>query len=104
MKSIEDINTKISERTAVVWTASEFKKHIRAGETVTPEDVDVVTCGTFGVMSGTAAVLAFQAAEPGTFTHAYKLTLNGVPAHIGPCPNESNGHVDAMVYGTAQSD
>lgn len=104
MKSIEDINTKISEKTAVVWTASEFKKHIRAGETVTPEDVDVVTCGTFGVMSGTAAVLAFQAAEPGTFTHAYKLTLNGVPAHIGPCPNESNGHVDAMVYGTAQSD
>ncbi|HJK71858.1 MAG TPA: methanogenesis marker 16 metalloprotein, partial [Methanocorpusculum sp.] len=103
MKSIEDINTKITERTAVVWTASEFKKHIRAGETVTPEDVDVVTCGTFGVMSGTAAVLAFQAAEPGTFTHAYKLTLNGVPAHIGPCPNESNGHVDAMVYGTAQS-
>lgn len=104
MKSIEDINTKISTGSAVVWTASELKKRIRAGEVITPEDVDVVTCGTFGIMSGTAAVLAFQADEPGSFTHAVKLTLNGVPAHIGPCPNESNGHVDAMIYGTAGSD
>ncbi len=104
MKSIEDINTKIAEKTAVVWTASELKKRVRDGETITPEDVDVVTCATFGVMSGTAAVIAFQAAEPGTFRHAKRLTLNGVPAHIGPCPNESNGHVDAMIYGTASSD
>lgn len=104
MKSIEHINTKIFAGTAVVWTASEFKKHIRAGDTITPEDVDVVTCGTFGIMSGTAAVLAFQAAPAGSFTRARHMTLNGVPAHIGPCPNESNGHVDAMVYGTAQSD
>jgi putative methanogenesis marker 16 metalloprotein len=103
MKSIENINTKISEGSAVVWTASEFKKHIRTGKTITSEDVDVVTCGTFGVMSGTAAILAFQAAPAGSFIHACKLTLNGIPAHIGPCPNESNGHVDAMVYGTAQS-
>ncbi|MDR0438693.1 MAG: methanogenesis marker 16 metalloprotein [Methanocalculaceae archaeon] len=103
MKSIENINTKISNGTAVIWTASEFKKHIRSGETITPEDVDVVTCGTFGVMSGTAAILAFQAAPTGSFIHACKLTLNGIPAHIGPCPNENNGHVDAMVYGTAQS-
>jgi putative methanogenesis marker 16 metalloprotein len=104
MRSIENINTKISEGRAIVWTASEFKKQIRAGETVTPEDVDVVTCGTFGVMSGTAAILAFQAAPTGSFIHAHKLTLNGVPTHIGPCPNESNGHVDVMVYGTAHSE
>ncbi|MDR3102360.1 MAG: methanogenesis marker 16 metalloprotein [Methanocalculaceae archaeon] len=103
MKSIEDINRKIAEKTAAVWTVSEFKKHIRASDAVTPEDVDVVTCGTFGVMSGTAAVLAFQAADAGSFTHATKLTLNGVPAHIGPCPNENNGHVDAIVYGTTGS-
>ena len=103
MKSIEDINTKIAEKTAVVWTASELKKRIRDGETISPEDVDVVTCATFGVMSGTAAVIAFQAADPGTFRHAKRLMLNGVPAHIGPCPNESNGHVDAVIYGTAAS-
>lgn len=103
MKSIEDINTKISDLTAVVWTASEFKSRIRAGEKITPEDVDVVTCGTFGIMSGTAAVLAFQAGDAGSFLHAENLTLNGVPAHIGPCPNESNGHVDAIIYGTAIS-
>ena len=102
MKSIEDINTKISEKPAVVWTASEFKKHISAGESVTPEDVDVVTCGTFGVMSGTAAVLAFQAAEPGKFTPAYKLTLKGVPAHIGPFPHENKRHVAANGVGNAK--
>ncbi|MDV0442620.1 methanogenesis marker 16 metalloprotein [Methanorbis furvi] len=103
MKSIEDINTKVAGKTAVVLTASELKKRIRAGDAVTAEDVDVVTCGTFGIMSGTAAVIAFQATEPGAFRHATGMTLNGVPAHLGPCPNESNGHVDAMVYGTAAS-
>ena len=70
MKSIEDINTKISEKTAVVWTASEFKKYIRAGVTVTPEDVDVVTCETFGVMSGTAAVFLIISAVPDLFINA----------------------------------
>ena len=43
MKSIEDINTKISEKTDVVWTESEFKNNSGAGETVTSEDVDGVT-------------------------------------------------------------
>ena len=70
MKSIEDINTKIAEKTAVVWTASELKKRIRDGETISPEDVDVVTCDTFGVMYGRAGVLACQAADPGPFRHA----------------------------------
>lgn len=104
MKSIANINTKIADGTAIVWTASEFKKHIRDGENLTPEDVDVVTCGTFGVMSGTAAILSFQVASAGSFTHTKHLTLNGIRAHVGPCPNENNGHVDVIVYGTEQSD
>lgn len=103
MKTVAEINTKIAEKTAIVLTAAELKKRLRAGETLTPKDVDVVTCGTFGVMSGTAAVLAFQADRSGSFTHATAMTLNGVPAYLGPCPNESNGHVDAIVYGTAAS-
>ncbi len=103
MRSVAGINRKIVEQTAVVLTAGELKKRIRAGEKVTAEDVDVVTCGTFGVMSGTTAVLAFQAAPAGSFRQVERLTLNRVPAFVGPCPNESNGHVDCIVYGTSRS-
>jgi putative methanogenesis marker 16 metalloprotein len=104
MKTFAEINRKIAEKTAVVMTAKTLKERIRKGEKITPDDVDVVTCGTFGVMSGTSAVLAFQAGAPGTFRHVISMTLNGVPAFIGPCPNESNGHVDCMVYGTSRAE
>lgn len=103
MRSIAEINRKIAERTAVVLTAGELKKRIRAGEVITSRDVDVITCGTFGVMSGTAAILAFRVGTPGSFRVVESLTLNGVPTFIGPCPNEYNGHVDCMVYGTSRS-
>ncbi|HJJ34577.1 MAG TPA: methanogenesis marker 16 metalloprotein, partial [Methanocorpusculum sp.] len=83
MKTLAEINRKIAEKTAVVITAKTLKERIRSGEIITPDDVDVVTCGTFGVMSGTSAVLAFQAGTPGTFRHAVSMTLNGVPAFIG---------------------
>lgn len=104
MKTITEINQKIADKTAVVITAKTLKERIRSGEVITTDDVDVVTCGTFGVMSGTSAVLAFQAGAPGTFRHVVSMTLNGVPAFIGPCPNESNGHVDCMVYGTSHAE
>ncbi|MDO5845758.1 MAG: methanogenesis marker 16 metalloprotein [Methanocorpusculum sp.] len=86
-----------------VLTAAEYKARVRAGTPPTPGEVDVVTCGTFGIMSGTSAVLSFPAAPAGTFTRAESLTLNGVPASIGPCPNERNGHVDCVVFGTSVS-
>lgn len=87
-----------------VMTASELKEKIRNGTPPALEEVDVVTCGTFGIMSGTAAVFSFQMTEPGTFKKADSLKLNGIPAAVGPCPNESNGFVDAIVYGTAVSE
>jgi putative methanogenesis marker 16 metalloprotein len=104
MKTIDEINSRIREGTAVVLTADELKVRVRAGETVTPEEVDVVTTGTFGVMSGTMAVLSFSVAKPGTFRKAERVLLNGVPAYPGPCPNERNGIVDLVVYGTAHRD
>ncbi len=104
MKTLAEINRKIVDKTAVVMTAKTLKARIRNGEKITTDDVDVVTCGTFGVMSGTSAVLAFQAADPGTFRQAVSMTLNGIPAFIGPCPNESNGHVDCMMYGTSHAE
>jgi putative methanogenesis marker 16 metalloprotein len=104
MKTIEDINKKIASGTAVVYTAAEFKRCIADGEKITAANVDVVTTGTFGVMSGTLAVLHIPVASPGTFRKAEKIRLNGVPAIPGPCPNEGLGSVDLVVYGTAHRD
>ena len=65
--------------------------------------MDVVTCGTCGVMSGTAAILNFIVSEPGEFIRANEVYLNGVPAYAGPCPNEWLGSVDVILHGTAHS-
>jgi putative methanogenesis marker 16 metalloprotein len=103
MKTIEGINKKIAAGEAVVCTAAELKQRFAEGETLTAADIDVVTTGTFGVMSGTLAVLHIPLSAPGTFRHAETVRLNGVPAIPGPCPNEGLGSVDLVVYGTAQA-
>ena len=102
--SVDEIQRRISERRARVYTASEFKAIIRDGRRPALEDVDVVTCGTMGVMSGTMAVLSIPVADPGTFKRADSIAINGVPGTVGPCPNESLGLVDCVVYGTARRD
>ncbi|MDR1405348.1 MAG: methanogenesis marker 16 metalloprotein [Candidatus Methanoplasma sp.] len=104
MKDIDSIQSRISEKKAKVYTASEFKKMIRSGDTITPDDVDAVTCGTFGVMSGTMMILTVPVAATASFKTADRIELNGVPGNIGPCPNESLGIVDCTVYGTAHRD
>ncbi|MDR2944101.1 MAG: methanogenesis marker 16 metalloprotein [Methanosarcinales archaeon] len=86
-----------------VMTAAELKDRIRRGNPPAFGEVDAVTCGTFGVMSGTMAVLSFQAAEAGVFEKAVSVTINGVPAAVGPCPNENNGFIDLIVLGTSVS-
>lgn len=86
-----------------VMTAGELKDLIRRGEPPAFEEVDAVTCGTFGVMSGTMAVFSFRAAEAGVFEKAVSVTFNGVPAAVGPCPNENNGFIDVLVLGTSVS-
>jgi uncharacterized protein (DUF39 family) len=64
---------------------------IHDGQKITANDVDVVTTGTFGVMSGTMAVMMVPVAEKGSFENADTIWLNGVPAQPGPCPNERLG-------------
>jgi len=102
-KSIDEINEKIASGEANVFTAQELKKLIRDENTPKFEEVDVVTCGTCGIMSGTAAVFHLDVFEPGAFKKAKNLYLNGVPAFPGPCPNEWLGSVDTIVYGTSHS-
>ena len=102
-KSIDEINRKISNGEANIYTAEEFKKLIKNNETPDFDEVDVVTCGTCGVMSGTAAILNFIISEPGEFIRASEVYMNGVPAYAGPCPNEWLGSVDVILHGTAHS-
>jgi putative methanogenesis marker 16 metalloprotein len=103
IRSIAEINQKIERGEATVLTAEEVSNLVREGEGPKAEDVDVVTTGTCGIMSGTAAVFHIPAGEPGSFKKAKSVFLNGVPGFPGPCPNEWLGSVDMMVYGTAHS-
>lgn len=102
-RTVEDINEKIAKGEANVFTAQEFKEFIRNDEEVSFEDVDVVTCGTCGIMSGTAAIFHIDVFEPGLFKKAKNIYLNGVPGFAGPCPNEWLGAIDTIVYGTSHS-
>ncbi len=103
IRSIEEINHKIANGEATVLTAEEVSQLVRKGKEPKAEDIDVITPGTCGIMSGTAAVFHFKVSEPGKFKKAKKIFLNGVPGFPGPCPNEWLGSVDLIVYGTAKS-
>lgn len=102
-RSIEDINRKIENGEANVFSAVEFKEAVKSGDAPSFDEVDVVTCGTCGVMSGTAAIFNIIVSEPGAFKKAKNIYLNGVPASVGPCPNELLGSVDCILNGTAHS-
>lgn len=101
---MKDIQEKLDSNDAVVLTAEELKTKLRNNEEVTVDDVDVVTCGTSGIMSGTAALFHMSVSEPGKFNKAKEVYINGIPAYPGPCPNELLGSVDVMLYGTNHSE
>jgi L-aspartate semialdehyde sulfurtransferase len=103
IRSITEINQKIEKGEATVLSAEEVSQLVREGEEPKAEDIDVITTGTCGIMSGTAAILHIPVAEPGSFKKAKRILLNGVPGFPGPCPNEWLGSVDLMVYGTSHS-
>ena len=73
------------------------------GDAPSFDEVDVVTAGTCGVMSGTAAILNFVVSPPGEFIRAREVFLNGIPAYAGPCPNEWLGSLDVILHGTTHS-
>jgi putative methanogenesis marker 16 metalloprotein len=102
-KTIQEINHRICEGKATILTAEEVTCLVKDGEKPRAEDIDVVTTGTCGIMSGTAAIFHLPVSEPGTFKKAKNILLNGIPGFAGPCPNEWLGSVDLMMYGTSQS-
>jgi putative methanogenesis marker 16 metalloprotein len=103
-RTIELINQKIAEGDAIILTAQELEKLIEEGRDDEIREVDVVTTGTMGLMSGTYALLSFPIARAGVHRRFVKGWINRVPIHIGPCPNENLGLVDCMVFGTSTSD
>ncbi len=102
-RSFSEIRSKVDRGEAIVLSAQEVREILDEGETLTLEDVDVVTSATRAVMSGTYAVLSFPVAKAGSFLRAKRAWLNGVPSEVGPCPNERLGILDLMVFGTAHS-
>ncbi len=103
IRNIDEINQKIKQGDAIVLTAEEVSTLVREGNAPKFKDVDVVTTGTCGIMSGTAAILHVPVSDPGTFKKAKNILLNGVPGFPGPCPNEWLGSVDMIIYGTSHS-
>jgi putative methanogenesis marker 16 metalloprotein len=102
-RSIAEINQKIEMGEATVLTSQEVCDMVKEGEDLALGEVDVVTTATRAIMSGTYAVLSFPVASPGSFVRARHAWINGVPAQVGPCPNERLGILDLMVFGTDHS-
>ncbi len=102
-KTITEINEKIKAGKAVVMTATQLCDIVRSSEKVTMDDVDVVTSATRALMSGTMAILSFRVTDKKEFQRAKEIFLDGVPATLGPAPNENLGWIDCVVMGTAKN-
>lgn len=102
-RKLSEIRSKINNGTANVITVQEFITRINDGEHIKFEDVDVITTATKGLMSGIMGVFSFRLSLPKTIRKFTEISMNGITAFPGPCPNEYLGIADLIVYGTAQS-
>ncbi|MHA2288778.1 MAG: methanogenesis marker 16 metalloprotein [Promethearchaeota archaeon] len=102
-RKLSEIRSKIRKGTVNVVTIQEFITRISDGEYVKFEDVDVITTATKGLMSGILGLFSFRLSPPKTLRKFTEISINGIPAFPGPCPNEYLGIADLIVYGTAQS-
>ena len=102
-RKLSEIRNKISSGTANVITVQEFITQINDGEHLKFEDIDVITTATKGLMSGIMGVFSFRLSPPKTLRKFTEISINGITAFPGPCPNEYLGIADLIVYGTAQS-
>lgn len=97
MRTIAEINDKIRQQCAVVWTVEELKARVAVvGVTQTTKEVDVVTTGTFEPMESTGAIINIGHTDPPIKIR--KCWLDGVPAYAG------FGAVDLYLGATQQVD
>jgi len=81
-KTIEEINQKIKEGKAVVFTAEEIIDFVKEkGAKKAAQEVDVVTTGTFGPMCSSGAYLNIGHSKPRIKLGGSRVYLNDVPAY-----------------------
>jgi uncharacterized protein (DUF39 family) len=82
MRSIAEINDKIQQHRAVVWTVEELKARVaQMGVTAAAKQVDVITTGTFEPMESSGAILNLGHTDPPMKIR--QCWLDGVPAYAG---------------------
>jgi uncharacterized protein (DUF39 family) len=82
MRTIAEINDKISCNRAVVMTSEELKARVvEVGVTKTAKEVDVITTGTFEPMESSGAIINLGHTDPPIKIR--RCWLDGVPAYSG---------------------
>jgi len=82
MRTIAEINEKINQKRAVVWTVEELKKRVaEIGITKATKAVDVITTGTFEPMESSGAIINLGHTDPPIKIR--RCWLDGVPAYSG---------------------
>ncbi|MFX1327072.1 MAG: methanogenesis marker 16 metalloprotein [Promethearchaeota archaeon] len=102
-RKLPEIRKKIENGSAVILTVQELLDSINEGKKVKFEDVDIITTATKGLMSGIMGIFSFRLSPPKTLRKFTEISINGIPAFPGPCPNEYLGIADLIIYGTTQS-
>ncbi|MFC2007287.1 homocysteine biosynthesis protein [Chloroflexota bacterium] len=84
LKTIAEINEKITEGTAVVVTAEEIIGIVKEkGVARAAQEVDVVTTGTFGPMCSSGAYFNIGQTKPKIKLGAGRTYINDIPAYAG---------------------
>jgi uncharacterized protein (DUF39 family) len=82
MRTIAEINDKISRNCAVVWTVEELKARVVAvGVTQAAKEVDVITTGTFEPMESSGAIINLGHTDPPIKIR--RCWLDNIPAYSG---------------------
>ncbi|MBW4577899.1 MAG: homocysteine biosynthesis protein [Aphanothece sp. CMT-3BRIN-NPC111] len=82
MRTIAEINQKISRQRAVVWTVNELKARVaEVGVACAAKEVDVITTGTFEPMESSGAIINLGHTDPPIKIRS--CWLDGIPAYAG---------------------
>ena len=97
MRTIAQINDKIQQRQAVVWTVEELKARLKDLEIAEAyQEVDVICTGTFEPMESSGAMINLGHTDPPIKIR--QCWLDGIPAYAG------FGAVDLYLGATAMTD
>ncbi|MCU0568623.1 MAG: homocysteine biosynthesis protein [Oculatellaceae cyanobacterium Prado106] len=82
MRTIAEINDKIQQKRAIVWTVEELKAKVQEiGVAQAAKEVDVITTGTFEPMEASGAMINLGQTDPPIKIR--QCWLDGIPAYSG---------------------